>query len=109
MIQTPFSPEFRFVIEHIDDLDSKGLVNRYRLESKLSEEMGFAVNSIYLVSNKTHSEDTLVMLQEKIDYLRTLLKKPVKGFPTSLAELSLSESKNKAGCKSIIRKIMRVS
>lgn len=95
VIQTPFSPEFRFVIEHIDDLDSKGLVNRYQLESKLSEEMGFAVNSIYLVSNKTHSEDTLAMLQEKIDYLRTLLKKPVKGFPTSLAELSLSESKIK--------------
>ena len=47
VIQTPFSPEFRFVIEHIDDLDSKGLVNRYQLESKLSEEMGFAVNSIY--------------------------------------------------------------
>ena len=95
VIQTPFSPEFRFVLEHIDDLDSKGLVNRYQLESKLSEEMGFAVNSIYLVSNKTHSEDTLAMLQEKIDYLRTLLKKPVKGFPTSLAELSLSESKIK--------------
>ena len=24
VIQTPFSPEFRFVIEHIDDLDSEG-------------------------------------------------------------------------------------
>ncbi|MBC5619875.1 thioredoxin family protein [Butyricimonas hominis] len=95
VIQTPFSPEFRFAVEHIDDLDSKGLVNRYQLESKLSEEMGFAVNSIFLVSNQKHSEDSLAKLQEKIDYLRTLLKKPVKGFPESLAELSIVESKIK--------------
>lgn len=95
VIQDPLSPEYRFVIKHLDDLDNKGLINRYRLEGKLSEEMGFAVNSIYLVSNKKHSEDTLAMLQEKIDYLRTLLKEPVKGFPESLAELSLSECKLK--------------
>ncbi|WP_065218987.1 MULTISPECIES: thioredoxin family protein [Butyricimonas] len=95
VVKAPLSPEFRFVVEHLDDLERRGLIHRYQLEAQLSKEMGFAVNSIFLVSNKTYSEDSLAMFQERIDYLRMLLKQPVKGFAESLAELSLSESKLK--------------
>ncbi len=89
----PYDKEFRFIIEHLDEMEVKGLIDRYALESELSGEIGFAVNSIYLLSNQTHSEDSVALLQKQADYLRMLLQKPVKGFPESLAELSLVECK----------------
>ncbi|MDE5610424.1 MAG: hypothetical protein K2I90_00190, partial [Odoribacter sp.] len=73
--------------------ENKGLINRYALESELSREIGFAVNSIYLLSNETHGKDSTTLLLKRADYLRTLLQKNVKGFPESLAELSLVECK----------------
>lgn len=89
----PYDREFRFIVEHLDEMESRGLINRYALEAELSNQIGFAVNSVYLRSDETHDVDSVALLRKQADYLRMLLQKPVKGFPESLAELSLVECK----------------
>lgn len=89
----PYSKEFQFTVEHLDDLEARGIIDRYALEARLSEEMGFAVNLVYIASNQKCSPDSVALLQKQAEYLKQLLKNPVKGFPQSLAELALVECK----------------
>lgn len=93
IVKEPYSKEFRFAVEHLDELEARGLIDRYRLEAQMNDELGFAVNMVYIASNEKRSRDSVILLQKRAEHLKELLKNPVKGFPQSLAELSLTECK----------------
>ena len=90
VVEEPYSPEYRFVVEHLDDFQKRG-VERYALEKRLSESIGFEVNMLFLSALQPDSRDSLPSLLKKAGELFPLLKHPVKGFPETLAELSVNE------------------
>ena len=90
IVKDPYSREFRFTVAHINDLEQRG-VERYPLEQELSSSIGFAVNMLLIGCLNTENKDTLQIYEEQAKQLRSLLMHPIKGFPESLAELSLNE------------------
>ena len=90
VVVEPYSPEYRFVVEHLDDFQKRG-VERYALEKQLSESIGFEVNMLFLGALQPDARDSLPSLLKKAGELFPLLKHPVKGFPEALAELSVNE------------------
>ncbi len=87
IVQAPYSKEYRFVVEHLDEFQKRG-IDRYALEDELASSMGFEVNMLLLGALQPNAQDSLSRLHEKAEQLRPLLKYPVKGFAASLAELS---------------------
>ncbi len=90
VVNKPYSKEYRFVVEHLDEYRKRD-INRYDLESRLSESMGFAVNMLFLEVTRTEKEHTPEETLQKINGLKALLQNPVKGFPKAAAELAVVE------------------
>lgn len=90
VVEQPYSEEYRFVVEHLDEFQKRGL-DRFLLEQKLGESMGFAVNMLYIGAIQPDSKDSLLALQKKAMQLKPLLMYPVKGFSDALVEWSLNE------------------
>ena len=90
VVEQPYSEEYRFVVEHLDEFQKRGL-DRFLLEQKLGESMGFAVNMLYIGAIQPDSKDSLPALQKKAMQLKPLLMYPVKGFSDALVEWSLNE------------------
>ena len=90
VVEQPYSEEYRFVVEHLDEFQKRG-VDRYMLEKRLGESMAFTVNMLYIGAIQPDSKDSLPALQRKAMQLKPLLMYPVKGFSDALVEWSLNE------------------
>lgn len=91
VVKKPYSREYRFVVEHLDELQKRG-ADRYALEAQLSGEISFAVNMLFLEAIRPEKEYTTEEALQKAKELSSVLKNPVKGFPEALAELTVVES-----------------
>lgn len=89
--QDPYSEDFRFTASHLDEIQARGLTDRYGLEQKLSREMMFAVNGLRINAFRTENADTLAELEKQAEQLRQVLRLPVKGFAESMATLAMIE------------------
>ena len=90
-VDDPYSKEYRFVVEHLDDFQKRG-VDRYALESQLSNSMGFEVNMLFLGFCQPDGQDSLPSLRRRAEQLEVLLRQPVKGFPEARAELMVNQA-----------------
>lgn len=93
VVKEPYGEEFRFVVSHLENLQARGLIDRYALEQKLSQEMVFAVNGVRLAASQIKNQDTLAIWMGRVEQLHALLEYPVKGFPESMATLEVLEGR----------------
>ena len=75
-VNEPYSKEYRFVVEHLDDFQKRG-VDRYALESQLGSAIGFQVNMLYLGFCQPDGQDSLPSLRRRAEQLEVLLRQPV--------------------------------
>ncbi|MDE7073906.1 MAG: thioredoxin family protein [Odoribacter sp.] len=90
VVNKPYSKEYRFVVEHLDEYRKRGF-DRYDLENRLSDAMGFATNMLFLEAIRPEKDYTTKEALQKINDLRILCRNSVKGFPESSAELAVIE------------------
>lgn len=90
VVQEPYSKEYRFVVEHLDEYQRRG-INRYNLEAQLSSSMGFAVNMLFLEAIRQEKEYTAEEALQKVGELKGILQNSIKGFPLASAELAVVE------------------
>ena len=91
VIEKPDSPEYRYVLTHLDEFQSRGF-DRYDLEWKLSLTYYYELSSLIDLGFETTNADTLRQMQERLRVLDTLARHPVKSFPEYLACVRVEES-----------------
>ena len=90
VVSDPYSKEYAFVLDHLNQIQDLG-EDRYQLESLLDSRMYEAVQRLYLYTPEQRSKMAPEEYNERLTYLRSLLKKPVKGFSVRQLELAAFE------------------
>ena len=90
VVSDPYSKEYAFVIEHLNQIQDLG-EDRCRLESILDSRMYEAVQHLYLYTPEQRAKMAPEEFNRRVAYLRSLLKKPVKGFSVHQLELAAFE------------------
>lgn len=92
-IRDPYSPIFRYVVDHIDKaLAHRAQADRYKLESQLGTAISNEIKSIFKILDTNSDADTLSMANEKKECLRELLTRAnVKNFPEYVTKIELHD------------------
>ena len=88
VVNDPYSKEFAFVLNNLRSLEKIG-VDRYGLEDQLNFQMTLAVTRLYndcLAKEKTGK--SIEGFENRVVYLRSLLKLPIKGFSVQQVNLA---------------------
>ena len=79
-ITNPESDEFQFVLAHLNDFANRGF-DRYDLEWTLAIQTYYVISDIVSKGFKISSQDTIKQMQERLQFLDTMLQAKVKNFP----------------------------
>ena len=90
-ITNPESDEFQFVLAHLNDFANRGF-DRYDLEWTLAIQTYYVISDIVSKGFKISSQDTIKQMQERLQFLDTMLQAKVKNFPEYLAYVRVEES-----------------
>lgn len=90
VVNDPYCKEYPFILEHLGNLQMLG-VERYALEEELNFYMMITINKFYTTLLSGHLEDIQNVFKDRVVYLQSLLKLPVKGFSVRQIELAAIE------------------
>ena len=90
-ITNPESDEFQFVLAHLNDFANRGF-DRYDLEWTLAIQTYYVISDIVSKGFKISSQDTIKQMQERLQFLDTMLQAKVKNFPEYLVYVRVEES-----------------
>ena len=90
VVNDPYCKEYPFILDNLYFLEKMG-VDSYALEEDLNLYMMLAVNRLYQAVLSKRKGVPVEGFEEKVAYLRPLLKQPVKGFSVRQIELAAIE------------------
>ncbi|MCB6974014.1 MULTISPECIES: thioredoxin family protein [Butyricimonas] len=95
-LKDAYSPQYEYVVKHLDDYQYKLKMNRYDIETRLQRTMSDAVREIVNITLNNTCADTLAMMREKEKVLKKLLQSAsVKGFNELYAKLAVNDIRMK--------------
>lgn len=90
-LKDAYSPQYEYVIGHLNDYQYKLKMNRFDIENTLRRAMSDAVGNIVKTTLDHPDADTIALMKGKEERLKKLLQAEVKGFGELFAKLIIND------------------